>query len=440
MKKIVFGIVLCAAAVASAYIGPEQVTVSPDGKALYVTGASGACALVVDATTGAVLSRMELDGCQPTGVAVNRSNGDIYITASDATGNGRVFRFQRDGKRAAVVKQGHQPMAPLVSADGKRLWVANRFDNSVVALDAATLAVQETYRVSREPVGLALGANGKFLFAANHLPDCPATNAVVAAAVSVIDLSSKAVRTVLLPNGSTGVRGIASTPNGKSVFVTHTFGRYQLPTTQLERGWMNTAGLSVFDGETGNYVNTVLLDDVDLGAANPWGVTVSADEKLLAVNHAGTREVSVIELPALLERLAKAQRNERVTEVTHAATDVPNDLSFLVNIRRRYRLSGDGPRGIAMVGNSVYSAVYFADCISRLDLNEGIPQAKEFLLGPKVDLSKDRVRRGEMLWNDGAMCFQQWQSCASCHPDGRSDSLNWDLLNDGIGNPKRQRA
>ena len=95
MKKIVFGIVLCAAAVASAYIGPEQVTVSPDGKALYVTGASGACALVVDATTGAVLSRMELDGCQPTGVAVNRSNGDIYVGGSckgESRSSGAIYK------------------------------------------------------------------------------------------------------------------------------------------------------------------------------------------------------------------------------------------------------------------------------------------------------------------------------------------------------------
>jgi len=61
-------------------------------------------------------------------------------------------------------------------------------------------------------------------------------------------------------------------------------------------------------------------------------------------------------------------------------------------------------------------------------------------LGPAVDLSKDRVRRGEMLWNDGSMCFQQWQSCASCHPDGRSDGLNWDLINDGIGNPKNNKS
>ena len=29
-------------------------------------------------------------------------------------------------------------------------------------------------------------------------------------------------------------------------------------------------------------------------------------------------------------------------------------------------------------------------------------------------------------------------SCATCHPDGRSDGLNWDLLNDGIGNPKNE--
>ena len=37
--------------------------------------------------------------------------------------------------------------------------------------------------------------------------------------------------------------------------------------------------------------------------------------------------------------------------------------------------------------------------------------------------------------------FQGWQSCASCHDDdGRVDGLNWDLLNDGIGNPKDTKS
>jgi cytochrome c peroxidase len=45
-----------------------------------------------------------------------------------------------------------------------------------------------------------------------------------------------------------------------------------------------------------------------------------------------------------------------------------------------------------------------------------------------------------MLFHDATICYQNWQSCASCHPDGRADSLNWDLLNDGIGNPKNTKS
>ena len=34
-----------------------------------------------------------------------------------------------------------------------------------------------------------------------------------------------------------------------------------------------------------------------------------------------------------------------------------------------------------------------------------------------------------------------WQSCATCHPnDARMDGLNWDLLNDGMGNPKNTKT
>jgi cytochrome c peroxidase len=50
-------------------------------------------------------------------------------------------------------------------------------------------------------------------------------------------------------------------------------------------------------------------------------------------------------------------------------------------------------------------------------------------------------RQGEIYFNDASLCFQQWQSCASCHSDdGRVDALNWDLLNDGIGNPKNVKS
>jgi cytochrome c peroxidase len=61
---------------------------------------------------------------------------------------------------------------------------------------------------------------------------------------------------------------------------------------------------------------------------------------------------------------------------------------------------------------------------------------------PLVEKPKepDLVRHGERIFNDATLCYQQWQSCASCHPDTRSDGTNWDLLNDGIGNPKQSRS
>jgi YVTN family beta-propeller protein len=421
---------------AAAYLSPEYLAVAPDGKTIYVTAATSEKVLVVDVASAKVSGTWSLKS-NPGGLAV-ALDGTVYVTCGGM--DGMLYKLSAKGEVLGKVEVGHTPLSPVVGKDGT-VYVLNRFNNTVMAVDAATMKVKATVSVLREPHAAVLGAGGKLLFVANLMPYCRATDDVVSASVSVIDTATfKVVKNVPLPNGSTGVRGIGASPDGKAVYVTHTFGRYQLPTTQLERGWMNTAGLSVLNGETGDYVNTALLDDVDLGAANPWGVAVSPDGKNLLVAHAGTREVSVIDREAFHARLEKAAKGEKVTEVTKSASDVPNDLSFLVTIRHRVRLSGDGPRGIAVVGDAVYTALYFADELAVFKLGDAVAKPADIALGATVDLGKDRVRRGEMLWNDGAMCFQQWQSCASCHPDARIDGLNWDLVNDGIGNPKQSKS
>ena len=424
-------------ATAAEYLSPEYLAVANDGKKVVATCATAKKLIAINGENGEKLEETALK-FQPSGIAVGK-DGCIYVTGGGV--EGQLLKLNAEGKPLKTVELGHTPIAPSVSPDGKTVCAANRFSNTVMFVDAEKMEVTATVKVLREPHALAFGANGKLLFAANHLPYCKGTDAIVAAAVSVIDTSdlAKPAQNILLPNGSTGVRGIATSPDGANIYVTHTFGRYLLPTTQLERGWMNTAALSVFNGVTGAYVNTVLLDDIDLGAANPWGVAVSADNKRIAVAHAGTREVSVIDRDALHRQLECAAKGEPVTEVTKNAADVPNDLSFLARIRKRYRFDGDGPRGVCFVGERIFTALYFADAIGKIDLNAQIPTTGLSRLGPEIDLAKDRVRRGEMLWNDGTMCFQHWQSCASCHPDARADALNWDLLNDGIGNPKQTK-
>ena len=178
-----------------------------------------------------------------------------------------------DGAIRARVPMGHAPVAPVASADGKFVYVCNRFDNQVAVIDAAANAEVARVSVNREPVAAALTPDGKWLCVANHLPAGASDGDYVSSCVSMIDTAARSVAaTIVLPNGSTGLRGMAMSPDGAYAYVTHILGRYQLPTTQLERGWMNTNALSIIDVAGQKLLNTVLLDDVDLGAANPWGL------------------------------------------------------------------------------------------------------------------------------------------------------------------------
>ncbi len=435
---------------APTYLTPEAVAFAPDQSALYVA-AIGGQAVVKVSPEGKVLATWPLKVSSffgrgqtfpAVGVAVSPCGTYLYATG-DGGNEGRIFKIDlKTGKILRDAESGNTPMAPVVSPDGKTLYVCNRFDSTVAAFDADSLKLKATAPVVREGVAAALGVGGGLLFVGNHLPNDPAdVGDLVSAMVSVIDTASfKKRMDVRLPNGSSSVRGMAASPDGKFIYVTHSISRYQLPTTQLERGWMNTAGLSVLNGETGAYINSVLLDDVDLGAANPWGVTCSPDGQFVIVTHAGTREISVINRGELHSRLERVARGEKVTEVSKTAEDVPTDLSFLAGIRRRISFPADGPRGVVATDTTAYAAAYFADAVVAVNFADTTKPPAVYTLGEPVDLGKDRVHRGEMLFNDGSMCFQQWQSCATCHPDGRADGLNWDLMNDGIGNPKQTKS
>jgi DNA-binding beta-propeller fold protein YncE len=223
---------------------------------------------------------------------------------------------------------------------------------------------------------------------------------------------------LLLPNGSTSVMGVAASPDGRWAFVTHILARFTVHTTQLEQGWINTNAVSIIDVRARRLHATFLLDDVDNGAANPWAVAVSPDAKTLYITTAGTHELHVIDFPALLDRIAKYDGNPA------------DQLSFLLDIRERIALPGKGPRALAADAEGVWVAEYFTRSIVRYSA-DGVRQ---------LSSRSPIVGQGEMLFHDAGLCFQRWQSCSSCHPGGRVDGLNWDLMNDGIGNPKNTKS
>ena len=189
---------------------------------------------------------------------------------------------------------------------------------------------------------------------------------------------------------------------------------------------MNTNALAVIDAASNECVNTVLLDDLDLGAANPHGVACTKDGKHLVVTHSGTNELSLIDAEAMHKKL-------------DASKSGPNDLAFMVGIRRRIPLKGIGPRHLTIAGNKAFITEYFTGSLGVVNLAS--PEGSEVAsISLGVEPEWTLARKGEMLFHDASCCLQEWQSCATCHPDALADGINWDLLNDGVGNPKQTRS
>ena len=429
---------LCGTAFAAeAYCSPGAMVADQDGKTLYVAEFTGNAVAVVNAADGTVTRSIALPDT-PGGLALSPDGKTLYVTAAVPEGCVRIINAAT-GEVQGTVAAGHTPVAPVISPDGATLFVCNRFNNDVSVIDVAGKNELARIPVSREPIAAAVTPDGKTLVVANLLPTGASDGDYTAASVSLIDTAAKNVAaTITLPNGSSSLHGVCVSPDGKFAYVAHILSRYQLPTTQLERGWMNTNALSVIDTEQKKLVNTVLLDDVDLGAANPWAVACTADGKSLCVTHAGTHEISVIDRAALHAKLGKVAAGERVSEVSAAAEDVPNDLSFLVGLRKRIKLAGNGPRALVLAGTTAYAANYFTDSIDSVDIAaDGAVKIRTIALGKAAETPE---RTGEKFFHDADLCFQHWQSCSSCHPDARVDGLNWDLLNDGIGNPKNTKS
>lgn len=432
------------AAAKDAYLSPTALAATSDGKTLFVACATANQVAVYDIGSRKVKKTISVPD-SPLGLVLSANNADLYVTCAAPESTICIVDVAR-GKITKSIPGGHTTLAPVLSPDEKRLYVCDRFNNRVSIIDLAHGKVVAQVAVPREPIAATLTSDGKFLLVANHLHAGRADADYVAATVSVIDTAAaKVVKELALPNGSGLLREIRVSPDGKHACLAHQLSRFHLPTTQVERGWVNSNALTLIDLATMKVINTVLLDNIDSGAANPWAVAWTADSKQICVTHAGTHELSVIDTQALLAKLAKLPEVLDPTQkpdysvASRTVADVPNDLSFLVGLRKRIKLAGVGPRAVVVAGSQAYVADYFSDALDVVDIATSYPAPSLAALGPRKTMSV--VRRGEMLFNDATICFQGWQSCASCHShDARVDGLNWDLLNDGIGNPKNGKS
>ncbi len=397
--------------------------IAQNSKQELVLTQKGRCAVDVYSADGTQLIRSIKMPQTPTGVAVS---GDIaYVTTFKSEGTVEIVSLS-SGKIEGSIKVGSGACAPLLSEDGKTLYVCNQFSNNISKVDLNSKEVVATADVLREPKACVISKDGKYMFATNFLPAQASNVDYVAACVSVIDMKKfEKIKDLQLANGSNAVRGMSATPDGKYIYVSHNLGRFAVPTSQLQQGWMNTSAFSVINASTLEYEGCIIVDEPERGAAGIWGVACDNDN--VYITHSGTHELSIIDQKAMLDKLEKYPNK--------ATLDY--DLRFLYGLRKRVKLQGNGPKEMVVADGKVIIPTYFADILNIVDAKTAAVTA--------VNLNPERketaAHKGEKYFNDATFCFQSWQSCNGCHPgDGRTDGMNWDLMNDGVGNAKNCKS
>lgn len=429
--KIVLPIVLVAAMFAFTTHTVEQ----PEGEPLFITSIAPYKAGMIVTQKGVKtvtvyssdykerLQEWSLDEI-PTGVAIDGEQ--IIATVAGEHKNGVYFLSASAPSDKSFLETASGACAPLLDAQTGKLYVCNQFAGTVSEIDKDGKKILRTVQVLREPKSIVLDSKGKHLFVANFLPAQRADVDTVAACVSVIDKESfQKVKDIQLANGSNALRGMTISPDGRYLLITHNLGRFQVPTSQLQQGWMNTSAMSVVNLETLNFEGAVLLDEPERGAAGIWDVKCTDDK--IVISHSGTHEISVIDYPEFVQKFEQYPQKDALAY----------DLRFLYGIRQRIALVGNGPRSFMIKDGNAVVPTYFSDTLNVVDLNSASVQP----IAMVKNRVESRINRGEKYFNDAEYCFQNWQSCNGCHPgDARMDAMNWDLMNDGIGNSKNCKS
>ena len=461
---------------AEEYVGPIALAATADGGTIFAACRDARQVAWIDTASGYVLRRIDLPG-MPTGLTLTPDSCNLVVTC-DASKSQVLVVAVESGDVCKEISAGNRPMSPVLSPDGSRLYVCNQFDHdvSVFALDSGEQLARVP--VVREPIAADVTPDGRHLVVANHLPNTRVDRAFdgdIGALVTIVDTESFASHDIRLRRGSHSLRDVCISPDGRHALVTHLMGNFDMVPFRVTTGWINVNVVSVIDIAERDLVSTIGMDYYDLGVGNPWDICYSADGRRICVSLSGVHQLCVITEEELLGEFA-----HRTMQPMMAVW--PIYLSLGESLWKRIRLPGKGPRGLTAAGSKFYAAQYFSDSIAAVELDvqpkvgsgpveqvevaylgayddsndsgygsdySSSPYAstqpgysdysvQSIPLGPEPKLTLER--RGELLFNDATICSQHWQSCASCHPDARTDGLVWDLMNDDQGNPKNTKS
>lgn len=393
-----------------------------DGRTVaYVADEDDALVRVVDVDDGRELSRASVGGAPAQLVML--ADGRVAATLRDAArvvvlrgGGSATSRLIVDAKIDVPV----EPIGLALSPDDASLVVTSGWGHAVTVVDARTFAKRAEHSVAREPRGVVVSDDGKRAFVTH----------AVGKGLDVVDLDGHAPPK---PLALAGVEEVA----GRHMFV---FGQDRaacqgFALAKSSTGRVFAPHALVFTGDTSEVssgygggegreaeVFHVPVVDEDAAALLPESTHLRAGLDGASTRCALPRAATVGKAGLFVTCLG-----EDAVALFDADAANPHDVAIA-----RWKVPA-GPVGVAVDDAHARAVVWsqFAHALTTIATEDPGRRTRPFALSsvtlPRATRTSAKVERGRALFHattdDGIS--SDGRACASCHPDGRDDTLVW---------------
>ena len=429
---------------------------------LYVVNTPGDTLDVVDTAAGTVTARIRV-GIDPVSVAVRPDGKEVWVSnhVSDTVSVVDVDPASRTRHQVVAtvtawsedgwVTDFDEPVG-IAFASNAKAYVALSSRNRIAVVDVATRTVtKQVHVLAQEPRAITVRGNRLYVIPfesgnTTELSGC-LTLTDPGCTFSIADLASNSTDIILTRNMVADIVRRPGTPD-RDLFVYDTAdestlfevsglgtllyglavdstGDVFVALTEARNdanGLMGTAGADLIDMGNRAFLNQIArvgcsdgctpVTHIDLeplppadpasGAqlATPFGIQVSGDDRtIVAVAAASSRLFTMdVATGSVLGRVDVGA--------------IPRGLVL--------ESDGSGAPSVAWVLNAI------EDSVSRVDVSDPA-NPHETARIPLENPTLPDVKRGEIRFNDAAASTTGTFACASCHPDGHTDQLLWNL-------------
>jgi len=397
------------------YYSPFNLAISKDGKKLYVVAEEGNAILVVNTQKKKVIRKIKV-GDHPHSVVLSKDESKAYVS-NQWSDNISVIDLSTQNV-TDTLETGSGPAELALNADGNFLYAVNSYTNNLSVINLETREEEKRLALGNNPTGIGVSPDGKVLYVTSRRTIAKPYSDTVICEMTLINDKNQRVLERRDIKSAYMMENIAFTPSGDLAIFPLIRPKNNMPTLQVEKGWMMTHGFGIMELKPGGRTIQLLIDEPNVYFADPYGIAITPDGKKAFISSSGVNYITVIDIDAIRTLIAESSDDMLKSYANHLG------ISGKYVIKRIP--TGANPKGLALSsdGSLLYVAEHLEDRIAVIDTRNLATISTIDLGGPR---RVTVARQGRRLFNNAGHTFQTQYSCYTCHPDAHEDGLVYNM-------------